>query len=92
MAQLAQVTKFMELIAEQNRLRILCLLRRGERCVCEIWRYLNLSQTLASHHLKIMKDFGLILSRREGSKIYYYLNQTFINKYFGYLRKFIDFD
>lgn len=72
--QLQQVVEFLKIIAEENRLKILCILAHSEQCVCNIWQYLNIPQNLASHHLKVLKDFGLIKSRKEGLNVFYCLN------------------
>ena len=48
-------------------------LKRGEKCVCEIWKELNLPQNLVSHHLKVLKDAKFISSRKEGLKVFYSL-------------------
>jgi len=61
----------LRILSEPNRLRIMCLLLKGERCVCEVEGELGLSQQLASHHLSILKDSGFLSSRREGTSSYY---------------------
>ena len=53
--EVRQTAEFLKIIAEENRLKILCTLKAGERCVCDIWQDLNIPQNLASHHLKILK-------------------------------------
>lgn len=60
-------------LADENRLQILGLLARGELCVCEIMEWLELSQPTASHHLKILKQAGLVQDRRDGRWSYYRL-------------------
>ena len=72
--QLKLAANFLKLIAEENRLKIVCLLARRELCVCEIWRMLDIPQNLTSHHLKALKDYGLISSRKEGLNVFYSLN------------------
>ena len=79
--ELSETVEFLKVISEENRLKILCLLRQGKKCVCEIWQYLNLPQNLVSHHLKILSDFNLLLSKKDGLKVYYSLNKKNINKY-----------
>jgi len=74
--EIAITADFLRVIAEDNRLKILCLLKNGEKCVCEIWQFLNLPQNLTSHHLKVLKDFGLLDSRKDGLKIYYSLSDN----------------
>lgn len=79
--ELTKSVEFLKVIAEENRLKILCMLSKEEMCVCEIWQYLDLSQNLVSHHLKILRDFKLIKSRKEGLKVYYSINQIELSKY-----------
>lgn len=66
---------FLKLLAEENRLKIVCLLAQGELCVCDLWTALNIPQNLTSHHLKALKKYGLITSRKEGLNVYYALNR-----------------
>ncbi len=75
------LSSFLKITSEENRLRILCLLKKGELCVCEIYKNLGLSQNLTSSHLKVLKDSELIESRRDGKRIYYSLNPQAIHKY-----------
>ncbi len=86
---LIKTADFLKIIAEENRLKILCILRNGERCVCEVWQCLYLPQNLCSHHLKILKDAGLIASRHEGLKIFYSLNTKTMEKNLKSLNKFL---
>ncbi|MFB3916158.1 MAG: ArsR/SmtB family transcription factor [Terriglobales bacterium] len=60
-------------LADQNRLRILNLLLHGELCVCDIQYVLASSQPNVSRHLTYLKNAGLVLDRREGTRIYYRL-------------------
>ncbi len=80
---------FLKVLAEENRLKIMCTLRSGEKCVCDIWRFLDLPQNLASHHLKILKDFKLIDSRKDGLKVYYSINSNEMSKYNSFLNHFL---
>lgn len=88
-ANIKQVTEFLKIISEKNRLKILCILRDGEKCVCEIWQFLNLPQNLVSHHLKVLKNFDLISSKKEGLKVFYKLNQKTLVKHTELLNKFL---
>lgn len=73
--------KFLKIISEENRLKILCMLSVEEKCVCEIWQHLELPQNLISHHLKVLKDLKLINRRKEGLKVFYSINQEIFDKY-----------
>jgi len=88
-ADLRKVTDFLKLINEPNRLKILCFLRQGEQCVCDIWKTLEIPQNLTSHHLKALKDFGLIASRQDGRKIFYSSNKKVIQEYASLLNNFL---
>lgn len=88
--EIKQVTDFSKVISEENRLRIICMLYGDEKCVCDIWQYLNLPQNLVSHHLKVLKDFDLVSSRKEGLKIFYKLNQKVVKRYAELLNKFLN--
>lgn len=67
------LSSLLKLIGENNRLQILCILRQGEHCVCEINEHIRASQSLISHHLKDLKDSGLIEDRKKGLKVFYSL-------------------
>ena len=87
--RLSEVIKFLKAISEENRLKILCILKKGEFCVCDIWQNLNLPQNLVSHHLKVLKDFGLVESRKESTKVLYSLNPEKAKKYINLLSHYI---
>jgi len=89
-ADLSQTVEFLKIIGEENRLKILCLLRESERCVCDIWRYLDLAQNLVSHHLKVLKDFGLVSSRQEGLKVIYSIEKKAVKKYSKLLNNYLN--
>jgi len=89
-ANLSQTSEFLKIISEENRLKILCLLQNGEKCVCEIWQYLNLPQNLVSHHLKILKDFGLVSSKQKGLKVIYSINKKVVKKYSKSLNNYLN--
>ena len=84
-----KVIEFLKIINEPNRLKILCFLRHGEKCVCEIWTTLDIPQNLTSHHLKTLKTFGLINSKQEGRKIIYSSNKEAISRYASLLNNFL---
>jgi ArsR family transcriptional regulator len=87
--ELKKTADFLRVISEENRLLLLCLLKKGEMCVCEIWQYLDLPQNLTSYHLKALKDFGLINDRKEGLKVYYSINKKELTKFNSLLNKFL---
>lgn len=90
LTEISQVVEFLKIISEENRLKIICLLKKNEMCVCDIWQYLNLDQNLISYHLKILKDFDLVSSRQEGLKVIYSINENTIKNHSKLLDKFLN--
>jgi ArsR family transcriptional regulator len=88
--EIEQTAEFLKIIAEPSRLKILCALNKQELCVCEIWKKLAIPQNLASHHLKILKAFGLLSSRKEGVKVIYSVNSKMMDKYYSYLSNYFN--
>jgi ArsR family transcriptional regulator, arsenate/arsenite/antimonite-responsive transcriptional repressor len=60
-------------VADPTRLRILNLLRGGERCVCELVDSLRCPQPKASRHLAYLRRAGLVIVRKQGLWAYYKL-------------------
>jgi ArsR family transcriptional regulator len=52
-------------LSDETRLRIYSLLTKAELCVCEIEDILNLSQSLVSNHLAVLRRAGLVKARRD---------------------------
>ena len=61
-------------LAHPTRIAILEMLRRGERCVCEMESELGASQANISQHLAALRDANLVVGRREGMRIQYQVN------------------
>ncbi|MBN2026198.1 MAG: winged helix-turn-helix transcriptional regulator [Actinobacteria bacterium] len=68
-----ELSETLRVISDPNRLRILCALFSGEKCVCEIEEGLAISQPLASHHLGVLREAGLVAVRKEGTSSFYSL-------------------
>ncbi len=86
--KLLQTLKFLKVISEKNRLKILCFLKENDQCVCDIWQYFNLAQNLVSHHLKVLKDFGLVSAKKKGLKITYSINKKELKKNLALLNNY----
>jgi ArsR family transcriptional regulator len=66
-----QVLKCLKAIGDENRVRMLMLLLGRELSVCELMAILRVSQPLVSRHLSILKEAGLVKTRRDG-KLHFY--------------------
>jgi ArsR family transcriptional regulator len=86
---LVQTARVNAVLSDGNRLRILCLLKNGELCVCEIWRLLSLAQNLVSHHLMMLKKAGLLHSRKDGLRVFYSINQPRLRRHIIKLKSLI---
>jgi len=64
-------SEFLKAISHPTRLAILDILRDGEQCVCHMEATLGLRQAYISQQLMILKEAGLVESRRDGLNLYY---------------------
>ena len=60
-------------LSDETRLAIVERLRGGERCVCDLQTDLGAAQSRLSFHLKVLRDAGLVVDRKEGRWSYYTL-------------------
>jgi ArsR family transcriptional regulator len=74
-------------LADPKRLLIIDALRDGELSVGEICELLDLPQANVSQHLSILRDKGLVKTRREGQYVYYSLSSTKIIEAMDLLRE-----
>ena len=63
-------------LANESRLMILCVLSEGELSVGQLNQRINLSQSALSQHLAVLREQGLVQTRRESQTIYYRLSDT----------------
>jgi ArsR family transcriptional regulator len=61
-------------LSDPTRLEIIGRLTNGECCVCELTDSLDAAQSRLSFHLKVLKDAGLIVGRKQGRWNYYCLD------------------
>jgi DNA-binding transcriptional ArsR family regulator len=62
-------------LGQPTRLQILDLLKDGERCVCEIFPAINQEQANVSKHLAILRQAGILESRKDGLRILYRIKE-----------------
>lgn len=71
--QLLTVSETFAILGDLSRLRIVLCCLNKEACVSDIAEELGLSQSLVSHHLRLLRAVGLISRRKEGKRVYYQL-------------------
>ena len=72
-------------MSDPNRLTIIELLTRGEKCGCELLEELQVTQPTLSHHMKVLGGCGLTVSRKEGKWNYYSINCRKFREYKEYI-------
>ncbi len=70
------VAELFKQLCDTTRIRIFWLLCHCEECVINISAMLDMSSPAVSHHLRPLKNSGLIVSRREGKEVYYRASDT----------------
>ena len=70
-AQFQNIADIFRQLGDPNRIRIFWLLCHCEECVVNIAAMVDMSSPAVSHHLRVLKDSGLLSSRREGREVYY---------------------
>ena len=75
----ADLVYILKALADENRIRILNLLRNGELCVCDIEAVLGIKQSNTSRHLNRLKVAEIIASEKKSQWVYYRLkDETFV--------------
>jgi ArsR family transcriptional regulator, arsenate/arsenite/antimonite-responsive transcriptional repressor len=82
--RMAQVAKA---LGDPVRLQLVDVLRKhaGKVCVCELVPLFDLSQPTVSHHLKVLRDAGIVGSERQGLWAYYFVIPDALKELSGWL-------
>jgi ArsR family transcriptional regulator len=74
-------------LGDPVRLQLVDVLRKhaGKVCVCELVPLFNLSQPTVSHHLKVLRQAGIVGSEREGLWAYYYVVPDSLKEFSAWL-------
>lgn len=67
----SSVSGLFHLLGDGSRLRVFWILCHCEECVINLAAMTGMSSPALSHHLRLLKEAGLIVSRREGKEVYY---------------------
>jgi ArsR family transcriptional regulator len=74
-------------LADPTRLKIVDLLAAGDQCVCVLNGAIDVSQPLLSHHLRTLKEVGLVTDRREGRWVYYGVDRDALEELQVFLKR-----
>jgi len=84
-AAAGNATKFLRSVANEDRLMLLCQLTEGERCVSDLETETGISQPTLSQQLAVLRNEGLVTTRRNGKFIYYALGDERVQAMLGAL-------
>ncbi len=87
------LAKMLQVLSDPTRLAIFDLLMQGVQCNCELGDKLQLPMNLISHHLKALRDAGLVNAERDaqdGRWVYYSVHQPALNQLREELSAFLD--
>ena len=82
-AQAADLATLLKALADPTRLRLVSMVAAhegGEACVCDLTEAFDLTQPTISHHLKVLREAGVITSERRGTWVYYRLLPTALER------------
>ena len=87
--QAAELAKVFKALGDPVRLRLMSMIASrgegGEVCVCELTPAFELSQPTISHHLKLLRQAGLIDCERRGTWVYYWVLPGALDRLAGFL-------
>ena len=74
--QAQRISRIAKALGDPVRLQLVDVLRKhaGKVCVCELVPLFDLAQPTVSHHLKVLRQAGIVGSERQGLWAYYYVN------------------
>ena len=74
------VTRTFKAMGDPTRLRILWALQLDELCVCDLAALLGITESAVSHQLRTLRHLDLVTNRREGTILYYRLNDHHVSE------------
>ena len=73
------IAKVYTALGDEHRQRILLTFERGERLnIGQIVEVSTLSRTAVSHHLRILREAGVLSSEKQGKEVYFWINKDFL--------------
>lgn len=76
----SDIAKCFKAFCDERRIEIIKLLQDGEKCACKLLDELNIGQSTLSHHMKILCDSGIVVSRKDGKWTHYTINEEGVTK------------
>ena|SRR5438105_4766111 len=77
---LAHTAQLFRALSDETRLAVIDMLRDGEQCVCDLQDALDAAQSRLSFHLKVLRDAGLVIDRKDGRWVHYSINRESLDE------------
>lgn len=68
-----EALKILKALSDETRLKIIEFILDEEKCVCEIFPHVKRTQSTISIQLDVLKKAGILDSRKEGKRVYYFI-------------------
>ena len=88
--ELIEMAELFKMFGDSTRIKILCVLFEGEKCVQEITDATGASQSAVSHQLRLLKQARLVRSRRNGKQVCYTLADDHVKTILGMAREHLE--
>ena len=84
-----QLAELLKILANENRLLILCALMQGEKIVSQIGEYVpKIKQSSLSQHLNLLKTAGVLESNKQGQNVTYSISDHRVGEILAVLKKY----
>lgn len=88
--ELIEMAELFKTFGDSTRIKILCVLFEGEKCVQEITDATGASQSAVSHQLRILKQARLVRARRQGKQVCYCLSDDHVKTILGMAKEHLE--
>lgn len=73
-------------LSDKNRVEIVKLLSENELCACHLLEHFDITQPTLSHHMKQLKESGLVNVTKRGTWNHYSINREIVDQYIDFLK------
>lgn len=73
-------------LSDKNRVEIVKLLSENELCACHLLEHFDITQPTLSHHMKQLKESGIVKVTKKGTWNHYSINKEIIDEYINFLK------
>ncbi len=88
----ANLAALFKAMGDPNRLRILWALQNREMCVCDLAKFIGVTESAISHQLRMLRQLHLVANRRQGPILYYRLSDDHVSALINLAREHLHED